>query len=367
MKTNFLNKKFLCGVILLLFLALMSLLILDGYLKLDRVIKIYSADAVDIIDQRMSSILSEVNIFPQFVGNDLIFLNEWSSLKKVVSSGVISKDLENDFLKFIKQGTAYYQLGYLDNEGNEILKLEYDGRNYQVISREELGNKRNEDYFIETIGLDKEEVFISKLYLDTENGETKNNPTNVPFILSATPVFDKSETLNGIVFLSVYANYFLDGIRNAQREGESVFLIDKEGNYLAHPIREKEFGFLSERKDNFYIDYSEIPKEIVLDSNVRRFEYNDLIFSFRRIYPTEGDFAIHKGSEKVFGEEAKDYYLWIMVSVSEKEEINRIISDLKQEYLYFLFFSGIISVIIIVLIFIAVFRGLDNGVTRRKK
>ena len=100
---------------------------------------------------------------------------------------------------------------------------------------------------------------------------------------------------------------------------------------------------------------------------MRRFEYNDLIFSFRRIYPTEGDFAIHKGSEKVFGEEAKDYYLWIMVSVSEKEEINRIISDLKQEYLYFLFFSGIISVIIIVLIFIAVFRGLDNGVTRRKK
>ena len=286
MKNNFLTKKLLYGIILLLFVILLVFLITDGYLNLGRDIKIYSADAVDIIEQRMKSLLSEVNIFPQYVGDDLVFLSRLSSLKKVISSGEINKDLENDFLEFIKQSTAYYQLGYLDTEGNEILKLEYDGRNYQIISREELGNKRNEDYFSETINFDEGEVFVSQISLNIEDGEienigTKENPIYFPIILSAVPVFSDKGEKTGVLFLSFEADYFLGDIRNFQREGEEVFLINEEGYYLAHPDRGKEFAFVFGRDDNIYSDYPEISKEILLDYNSRRFETDDLIFSFR--------------------------------------------------------------------------------------
>ena len=66
---DFLNKKLLSGIILLLFAVLMSFLIIDGYLNLNRDIKIYSDDVVNSIDQRMSFILAEVNVFPQYMGN----------------------------------------------------------------------------------------------------------------------------------------------------------------------------------------------------------------------------------------------------------------------------------------------------------
>ena len=56
-----------------------------------------------------------------------------------------------------------------------------------------------------------------------------------------------------------------------------------------------------------------------------------------------------------------------MVSVSEKSEINKTVSELKQEYLYFLLFSGLVVLIIIFLIFIAIFRGLDSKVRGEKK
>jgi len=372
LKTKFVGRKLLVGIISLLFVVLLVFLITDGYFNLDRDIRIYSADAVDIIDQRMASLLSEVNIFPQFVGHDLVFLSRLSSLKKVISSGEVSKDLENDFVAFVKQSTVYYQLGYIDKEGKEIVRIEFEGGITRPFHQDELENKKEEDYFSETINFDEGEVFVSQIILNIEDGEienigTKENPIYFPIILSAIPVFSDKGEKTGVLFLSFEADYFLNDIRNFQREGEEVFLINEEGYYLAHPNRGKEFAFVFGRDDNIYNDYPEISKEILLDYNKRRFESDNLIFSFRYIYPTAGDFEAHKGSKKIFGENPEESYFWILVSVSDKNEIDSTVKELKSKYLYFLLFSGLIILIIVVLIFIAVFKGFDNKDFKRKK
>ena len=376
MKKHYLNKKLLCGIILLLFVILLAFLITDGYLNLDRDIKIYSADAVDIIDQRMNSLLSEVNIFPQYVGDDLVFLSRLSSLKKVISSEESNKniisDLENDFVAFVKQSTIYYQLGYIDKEGKEIVRIEFEEGISRPFRQDELENKKEEDYFSETINFDEGEVFISQIILNIEDGEienigTKENPIYFPIILSAVPVFSDKGEKTGVLFLSFEADYFLGDIRNFQRPGERVFLINKEGYYLAHPDRGKEFAFVFGRDDNIYSDYPEISKEILLDYNNRRFETDDLIFSFKYIYPTAGDFGVHNDSEKIFGENPEENYFWVLVSVSDKNEINNTIDELKRDYIYFLLFSGLVVLIIVFLIFVAVFKCFDDKDFRERK
>ena len=373
---KFLTRKFLCGIILLLFVILFSFLITDGYFTLNRDIKISSADSADIINQRLSSLLSEVNIFPQFVGNDLIFLSRLSSFKKVMSSGesnedVIS-DLENDFLEFLKESASYYQLGYINNEGNEVVKVEFDGKTYKIIPKENLDNRKDEVYFAETLNFNEEEIFISQISLNMKNGEIENRctieyPEYVPIILAAVPTFNENRENTGVIFLSFYADYFLDDIRNFQREGEKVFLINEEGYYLAYPNREKEFAFIFGGDDNIYNDYPEISEEILFDFDKRKFESDNLIFSFKYIYPTAGDFGIHKGSEKIFGENSEERYFWVLVSVSDKDEINKTINELKKEYIYFLLCSGVITLIIVILVFIAIFKGFDKNSFGRKK
>ena len=375
MGRSFLTRKFLIGTILLLFVILFSFLITDGYFTLNRDIKISSADSLDIINQRLSSLLSEVNIFPQFVGNDLIFLSRLSSFKKVMSSeesneDVIS-DLENDFLEFLKGSASYYQLGYINNEGNEVAKVEFDGKTHKITPKENLENRKDEVYFAETLNFNEGEVFISQISLNMKNGEIENrgtieDPEYVPIILAAVPTFNENRENTGVIFLSFYADYFLDDIRNFQREGEKVFLVNEEGYYFAHPNREKEFAFTFGKVDNIYNDYPEISEEVLFDYNKRRFETDDLIFSFRYLYPTAGDFGIHKGSKKIFGENPEERYFWVLVSVSDKDEINKTINELKREYFYFLLFSGIITLIIVLLIFIAVFKGFDKNSFGRK-
>jgi len=376
LKTKFVGRKLLIGIIILLFVILFAFLITDGYFTLNRDIKIYSADSVDIINQRLSSLLSEVNIFPQYAGDDLVFLSRLSSLKKVTSSKEINEDimsdLENDFSEFLKQSTAYYQLGYIDKEGNEILRVEFEEGIYKIFPQDELENKKEEDYFSETINFNEREVFISQIILNIEDGEIENrgteeNPIYFPLILSAVPVFSDNGERIGVIFLSFEADYFLDDIRNFQRLGEEVFLINEEGYYLAHPDRGKEFAFIFGKDDNIYSDYPEISKEILLDYNRRRFETDNLIFSFKYIYPTAGDFNVNRGSEKVFGENPEESYFWILVSVSNKDEINDTIKELRSRYIYFLLFSGLIVFIIILLIFVAVFKGFDDKVFRGKK
>lgn len=376
MKTNFLNKKLLCGIILLLFVILFAFLITDGYFNLDRDVKIYSADAIDIINQRMTSLLFEMNIFPQYIGNDLLFLSRLSSLKKVVNSeggrDNVIKDLKGDFLEFLKGSTAYYQLRYIDENGDEIVRIEFDGNNYKTVPEDKLQNKANRYYFTETIDLAKGEIYLSPLDLNIENGiienrGTEENPIYIPIMRATTPVFDMQGNKKGIILFNIYTDYFLDDIRRSQRQGETVFLINKEGYYLAHSDREKEFAFMFDRDDNFYNDYPEISRETLLSFDERRFESDDLIFSFKYIHPTVGNVGIHRGSEKILGEKPEEQYYWILVSISDKNGINDTIKELRSEYIYFLLFSGLIALIIVFLIFIAVFRGFDNKDFRGKR
>ena len=356
-RNKFLSRKFLISLICILFLILFAFLIIDGFFNLNRDTKIYSADAKDMIDQRTSSLLFEINIFPQDIGDDLLFLSELSSLNDVFDSTSESKEkairsLEDDFLNYIKGSTAYYQLRYIDETGQEIVRAEFDGKNYYLVSKNKLQNKAHRYYFQEAVKLNKEEVYVSPLDLNIENGVIENrgteeNPIYVPTIRTATPVFS-DEKLKGIVLFNIYADYFLDDIRTAQRQGEKVFLINKEGNYLAHPDREKEFAFMFNREDNFFEDYPEISKKVLLDLNKRVFESNEFIFSFKYIYPIAG-------TAKIYGLD-KDYS-WILVTISEKTELNNTMKNLKSDYLYFLLFSGLVILIIVVLVFVLVFSG----------
>ena len=355
MKRNkFISRKFLISLICIFFLLLLTFLIIDGYFNLNRDLKIHSASAIDMIDQRTSSLLFEINIFPQDIGDDLLFLSELSSLKEVISSEAearnqATEDLEEDFLNYIKGSTAYYQLRYIDETGQEIVRVEFDGNNYKTISKDKLQNKTHRYYFSETIKLNKGEIYISQLDLNVENDVienrgTEDNPEYVPTIRTATSVFSNGK-LKGIVIFNIYADYFLNNIRSAQRQGEKVFLIDKEGYYLAHPNREKEFAFMFNKSDNFYNDYPEVSKELLLDFNKRISESDEFIFSFKYLYPIAGNSKI-----------SDEDYSWILVTVSEKTEINQTLSKLRKDYLYFLLFSGLVILIIIALVFVLVFK-----------
>src|SRR3989339_172266 len=265
--SKFITKIILFSLIFIFFIFLLVFLILDGYFELKRDLKIYNADAKDIINQRINSLLSETN-----------------PLK-------------------------------------------------------------------ESLKLSRGDFFISRLSLNLENNSLENrgsleNPLYVPIINIATPIFNENNSFKGILLEKIYISYFLNDIKHFQRNNEKIFLVDSEGYYLSNPDADKEFAFSFGNNYNFYNDYPEISKETLTDFKIRDFESKDLVFSFRHIYSNN--------------------YSLILISISDKDEINKISSQLRMEYFIFLFFSCFIVFMILIFIFILTFR-FNNGDIRRNK
>jgi hypothetical protein len=350
-QNNLLTRKFFVVLISTFFLVLFAFLIFDGYLNLERDKEIYVTNAKDMISDRVNSLLFEMNILPQDIGNEVLFISELSSLNNILNpAGDLAensvKDLKEDFLNFLEGSPAHYQLKYVDENGREIVRAEFNGSDFYIVPEGRLLNLKNDYYFKQTMKLSKEEIYFSKLDLNVVNGlieniGTEDNPSYVPIIKIATPVYNGSGINKGIVMLGIYVDYFLDDIRLAQRSGDSLFLITREGYYLANPDREKEFSFSLDKESNFYNDYPSVPRNYLLDANKRTFEDETSVFSFKHIY------SIPKGA-KIYG--VDDRYSWILVTVSDKAQIKKMAGNLENNYVYFLLFSGIIMITIVGLI-----------------
>ncbi len=366
MKLKHFSRKYIFVLICIFLFVLLFYLIVEGYSDLNKYKKVYSFNTIDVIDQRLNSLYAEVENFPRSTVNDVLFLAKLSSLNALTNSidsaseNEAIKNVEKDMLSFLEENSAYYQIRYFNREGKEVVNVKYDKEERRIIPPEDSQSEEDKYYFEKTISLQEEEVFISSLDLNKEHGEIENrgskeNPVYVPVIRYATPVFDEQNNRKGIIISSVYADYFLEDIKKFQREGEVALLVNSEGYYLSHPDKSKEFAFMFGRDDKFYNDYPEIPQEILSDFNERNQEMGNLIFSFRRIFPTVGSFEAYKGSRKIFGEDFEKSHFWVLVVISETDFINTASRNLVNDYLFFLIFSGVIILIVVILAFLLVF------------
>ena len=363
LKKELVEIKILVAFVSFLFIVLFIFLVMNGYSNLKTHVDETHKELFDTIDQRIKFIILEINDFPKSAGNEILFLSRLSCIAGVsqLSDGgakeVAMRDSQKDFLTFLKENNAYYQLIYVDENGKEVIKATANLDNtYSLASKDELRDISSEYLFKKTTALENKEIFVSPLTLNTDNGRvenvgTLNSPKYVPVIKYATRIFDDDGKSLGMIILSVDANYFLEDIRRSQRDGEKVFLINNDGYYLANYEEEKEFSFMfSDRDYSIYEDYPFLSSDVLEDSDNRRLEIDGVIFTFRHIYPTATSFEVHEGSQQVFGDNPEEEYYWILVSVSDRNILNSATDGFKENYRFSLLFSGLIIILIMLLL-----------------
>jgi len=334
------NKR---SLLFLIFLLLITSVIFDAIFfyqqSRQQNIKI-KADALDIIDQRLNTTYSEVNNFPSGAADNLLFLSKLSEFQKISTSSTEINNIKNDFLEFLNQSEAYYQINYFNNDGKVLLMAEFNGITRQIISDFDKEQQNNSDFDL-LKNLKKGEVYIFPLTLEDK----------IPVLKYATSIFDqKTNGLKGIILVKVYANYFLDSIRRSQREGEVTYLVDKNGFYFANPDKNKEFGYLSENENNnFFVDYPTVSKDLITKCNERRQETNDYFLTYRCINPTISNFEIYEGS-RIINENFKDDYQWLLITVTNKSDGLRDFSQQKKDYLWAIFIQVLIQGFIFILL-----------------
>ncbi|MGL5194319.1 MAG: methyl-accepting chemotaxis protein [Chroococcales cyanobacterium] len=211
---------------------------------------------------------SKISSFLKNVKADVLYLSQTPPVQGMVrtrdNEGIDPLDrssfqdwknrLELIFYSFLDSKPYYYQLRYLDENGNELVRMDLKDGTIVTIPDSQLQNKASHDYFIETMKLSSGEIFVSPVNLNRENGEIEVPYT--PVIRYSTPIYSATGEKKGIVIANVYADSFLEMVDGKTGDdSHEAFIINQNGYYIYHRDESKEWGFDLNRPDNVLQDY----------------------------------------------------------------------------------------------------------------
>ncbi len=318
------KNKLLVAFVLISLIPLVTL----GAYGLFNISKSLESSSVEKLESQISSFSSGIANFLKNVSNDLFYLRDSSSLHSLIESSPLSsrsaiQGLQNDFLAFSEHKKIYNQIRFLDPEGMEIVRVDRRLGKSTIIEENKLQNKKSRYYFADTINLAKGQLMISPLDLNRENGKVER-PRH-PVIRYGTPVFDKDNTLKGIILFNVQADNFLDPLRKKEAKGSQLYFVDSKGFYYVNPDPAKEWGG---------------PADLDTGSNVKK-DFPDIASSLLATKTTK---QISHGEHIVVGapvflDAEQEKKLGVIVNVAQTEEVLRSVVTFRN---IFLLLGGIV-------------------------
>lgn len=151
------------------------------------------------------------------------------------------------FLSYGNLHRYYNQISYIDSTGDELIRVDFDRENAFIIPEHQLRSNQDRYGSKEAVQFENGKVYISRMELHTENGKIER--PYKPVIRFATPLYDRTEQMKGVVVLHFNAQLILNTFQHEMLfEGEVShnFLIDKEDYILAGPVPEYCWGFMFE-------------------------------------------------------------------------------------------------------------------------
>jgi diguanylate cyclase (GGDEF)-like protein len=263
--------------------------------------------------------------------SDLLFLSKQNELLRLINFNETDykKWISNEYLELSRKKKVYDQIRYLDKTGIEIVRVNYNNGNPKIVKESDLQFKGNRYYFKDTFALGFNEIFVSPLDLNIENGQIEK-PLK-PMIRFGLPVFNNKKQKSGVILFNYLGGEMLALIdETASLSPGNAMLLNGDGFWLFSPDKEDEWGFMIENRQekNFSIKYPSVWTEILSSENCQ-IDNIDGLFTCVTIFPLKQSIEEVKsssGSSFADGESQKEInineYYWKLVSHIPKQELN---------------------------------------------
>jgi PAS domain S-box-containing protein len=141
-----------------------------------------------------------------------------------------------------KPSYAQFRIIGIGDGGREILRIDHSGPNgaIRLVPDEELQRKGDRPYFSSTLGKRANEIYVSALDLNQENGIIET--PHVPTLRIGTPLFGPDRKPFGILIVNIDMRPALARVRSSVRKGGGIYVVNRRGDYLLHPDPAREFG-----------------------------------------------------------------------------------------------------------------------------
>ena len=314
----FAKKKFLeifipIFVMLFLFIAGIACFIYSNQKK--RVINSIVEYQSDFLLQR--SELIRATLAPTIA--DLSSLSRLHSVIGYLNEPSDKPQLIEDMQLFARHNWNYRQIRFIDAGGIEQIRINWEDSGLVVVPDSLLQNKSSRPFFNETMKLAPGEIYISSIDLNIEHGQVETPYQRV--IRYATPVYNKRDSLTGMIVINQYLNNFFHRLESNDSNRVSSFtLLNSDGYWLMGPKKYTSFGFMykehkTEKFGNFFPD---VWKKITAEDHGY---FNDKrgICVFRHLSLTSDMAAIAQPPWGNIREDKSND--WLLVVFQKKEDI----------------------------------------------
>lgn len=174
--------------------------------------------------------------------------------------------------------TVFQQARFIGLNGHELVRAERTKNGVVVVPDDALQYKGDRHYVKQSLQLSADEIFVSALDLELENGAVA-----VPFrpiMRFAIGVFNKQGQRQGVFALNMRGQPLLDILAGTKINSQSAFLLNNAGHVLFGPDNTKQWGFMfglpAEFKTRYPVAWNKISEErrghIVTDNGLFVFE-----------------------------------------------------------------------------------------------
>ena len=276
---------------------------------------------------------------------DVLYITDSFQLNES-SSGNYS-EIEKQWLAFADRKKVYDQIRYIDFEGNEEIRIDYSLGGSSVTKKEDLQNMSSQYYFKDTINLEQNQIYISRLDLNLEN-KIVELPIN-PIIRLSTPYYGSDGKIKGIIILNYAANDMLGQVKKiASTSKGSIFMLNSNGYWLSNQENsDKEWSFMyDDRKyESFQNEYPNEWKTI--RNNGKGYDVtSNGIFCYTNILTSDEFSSGNINNSIVLGE--GDWY--IVSYISPNSENGQLFSKNIMKNIIYVLKNNIIELILILLL-----------------
>jgi len=256
--------------------------------------------------QQVQNVISSLQSFLEVGLFNLNFLSSFHTLKNFLIWQEIGEpyqtrqalqDTRNAFISFVDSRKIYSELQLLTQEGQEILRVEYDRYRDKtiVLPPEGLQNRQNTRYFQQTLQLAPNEIYF-------ELGSNSHSELSAEEIVRyATPIIDQNHINRGMLVLTMPVAHFLEIIRMATSSDTATdsaatavtnshynyLLVTDTGEYLYPPEKQSKTMARSEAMVTLKHDDPTLFEHIKLQSQGMMIEQQQ-ISTFQQFTPLFG-------------------------------------------------------------------------------
>ncbi len=244
-----------------------------------------------------------INLFLDNFKSDILYLSETPPIQGIIrardNKGIDPEDkstyenwnnrLTIIFTSFLNNRSYYDQLRYIDEKGNELVRVKVINNQVIVTPSNQLGNLSSSEYFSKILALKPGEVYISPINLSRENGQIEI--PHKPVIRYGTPVYNQAGEKRGMLIANILVEKLFKIADNDSFSSEmqqQFLVINQDGYYLSHPIEDQQWGFEFNNNNNFKNDYPEAIANQALSGESGLITENfDYIITYNTIFPNQ--------------------------------------------------------------------------------